>query len=91
MEQGPVSGAWASRPAGRALGTHLCPGLLAPWLRLRRTEAGPCHTADHSMHATRAGWPQLALGWRHLHLAVGHVGLCAQAVDTVDPEGILLR
>lgn len=72
-------------------GTHLCRGLLALRLRRRRAEAGPCHTVDHSMHATRAGRPQLALSWRHLHLAVGQVGLCSQAIDPVDPEGILLR
>lgn len=60
-------------------GTHLCPGLLV----LRRA-------ADHSVHAAQAGRLQPALSWGHLHLAVGQMGLCPQAVDPVDPEGILL-
>lgn len=51
----------------------------------------PCHTADHSVHATWAGWLQLAPDWSHLHLALGHVGLCPQAGDLVDPEGVLIR
>lgn len=85
-----LRGACAFLPGCRPQRTHLCPGLLAPRLCLWRAETGPCHTADHSVHATWAGWLPLAPCWRHLHLAVGYVGLLPQAVDPMDPEGILL-
>lgn len=73
----------------RTLGADLCMGLLARGLWLLSAEVGPCHTADHSVHAAWTGWPKLAPSWSHLYLALGQVGLCPETVNPVNPEGIL--
>lgn len=73
--------------AGQDPGADLCTGLLA--LRLLSVKVGPCHTADHSVHAAWTGWPKLAPARSHLYLALGQVGLCPQTVNPVNPEGVL--
>lgn len=75
---------------GQDPGADLCAGLLVLRLWLLSLKMRPCHTVDHSVHAARTGWPELASSWSHLYLALGQVGFYPQTVNPVNPEGVLL-
>lgn len=69
--------------------TNLFELTLARLFDFARLEFRAWHTADQSMHATRAG-SFLLRWWGYVQLAFTQMSLSTQAVDFVDPKSVLL-